>query len=173
MIQVTLISSEQIKANSVILENVDDKTIRICTLKAQNYYLRSKIGELLLEDLYKAVIDYKDNNTPIPLEYETLINDYLQLAIVEYTVSLCIDTLAFKYSNQGVEKIGDEKSTPADLDEIKYNKQQPFKSAEFYSQRAIRFIKNNKEDYPLYFECEDNFIKPANKGYNSGLYLDK
>ena len=43
--------------------------------------------------------------------------------------------------------------------------------AQFYDERIVQFIKDNKTSFPLYTSSSDNNVNPSKNTYFSGVYL--
>lgn len=151
-----ILSSNAYKERSVIDENVNDTTIDPILRKSQN-----KVKRLLGSDLYDSIIDNIDNNTVTPSE-EELLNDY----VVPYLISLndynIIPFLNYKLTNINLGKKSSENSTNSELDEVKWIRENVFKSEVMdLEKEMIDFLNENDDTYPLfkesrYYSCGAN-----------------
>ncbi len=97
MAQIFFISSQYVKENSIVDENVDEKYIRVAIQNAQKNQLIYIIGS----GLYNEIAGQIQNNTLTALNL-TLLNDYIVPCLTNYTLVELSPYMLYKLSNRNV-----------------------------------------------------------------------
>ena len=162
------ISPTEIKATTILDENVDEKLIRTVIEEAQNIHIHPIIGTGIFDELKTQKIA----NTLTALN-TTLVNTYLQPALKYWVLYEGIDVFVYKFMNKSVVKKSGENSTVVDLEELRRLQDRFRDKAEWYSERATKYLQQNQSDYPLYYNPGTGIdtIHPKNTNYSTGLYL--
>ena len=93
-------------------------------------------------------------------------------ALCYWSVFLALPHLYLKIRNAGVAKAFSEDTTSADLNEMKYLKEEMSNLAEFWNQRLINFLCDNSASFPLYNAASDDMY-PTSQAYDSDMYLEQ
>jgi hypothetical protein len=166
---VQFIDTDYLKQNSTIEMNVDDSKLNPMILKVQMVYLQQSLGSSFLNHLYTAV-----SGSTLTSAEESLIRDFIQPMVVEYTVYEVLPFLNFKATNKAISKQNSDNSTPSDLSEIKYLRSNVKDMAEFMDQRLVKFLCDNSNLFPEYLNPShpENLPKKS-KPYFTGVYIPK
>lgn len=169
MAQIALfISPVEIKATTIIDENVDEKLIRTVIEEVQNIHLHPIIGTGIFDELKSQKIA----GTLTALN-TTLINTYIQPALKYWVLYEGIDVFVYKFMNKSVVKQTSENTQVVDTDEL-IRMQNKFRDkAEWYSERITKYLQQNQSSYPLYYNPGTGIdtIHPKNTNYTTGIYL--
>ena len=103
--------------------------------------------------------------------YKTLLSDYIRPAHAYHTFAEAIVYIRFKFMNKSVSGENSDNSTPVDLDELKYIKDQITNKAEFLTERLIEYLCDNSTYWPEYTTASDDIVA-SKTGYYSGMNLD-
>ena len=162
------IAPTEIKATTIVDENVDEKLIRTVIEEAQNIHLHPMVGTGLFDELKTQI----SANTLTALN-TTLLQTYLQPALKYWVLYEGIDVFVYKFMNKSVVKKNGENSTVVDIDELRRLQDRFRDKAEWYSERATKYLQENQSDYPLYYNPGTGIdtIHPQNKNYSTGFYL--
>mgnify|MGYP003642559847 FL=1 len=166
--KVLMLTADYYKRNSVVNLNVDEEILHPQIIKAQNV----RIEKILGTNLFDTVLSEIDAQT-YTARITTLLEDYIQPALVEWITYTALPYLNYKLTNKSVSKKSSDNSEPSDLNEVNYLRQNIRDDAEYYSERITKFLETNDVTYPEYKEgntdCDD--IKPSKLNFISGIYL--
>jgi hypothetical protein len=166
--KVKMISTSYYKRNSVINLNLDDKLLVSQIIKAQNMNIERNLGS----NLFNSILAEITTGIVSP-RYATLLQDYIQPALVEWVTYIALPYLNYKFVNKGVVKKSSDNSESADLNEINFLRQDIRNDAEYLSDRLVKFLISNVDTYPEYNtgnnDCDD--IRPKKNNFFNGVYL--
>ena len=166
--KVLLISADYYKRNSVVNLNVDEELIHPQIIKAQNMNIERVLGSNLFNTLLSEV-----SSGTVSSRMVTLLEDYIQPALVEWVTYSGILYFNYKITNKAVVKKASDNSEASELNEISFLRNDIRDDAEYLTERLIKFLKANKSDYPEYStgngDCDD--IKPSSRAFFGGIYL--
>jgi len=169
-IQHTLfISSTRLKKDTALGGSVDDNLIMPYILLAQDMNILPVLGT----DLYEA-IKTKINGGTLTGDYKTLMETYIQPALVQFSFSQLAPYLRLRFVNNAVVVMGaTEQSSSATYDDIKPLMDTATDAAEFYRQRMIDYLRNNSSSFPEYTSNTGSDLDPTTRNYYSGINLDE
>jgi hypothetical protein len=107
------ISEQTLLDNSVINENVSFTQIRPTIVKVQEMRIQPIVGSALYSEMVTQVV----SGTTTALN-TTLLEDYIQPAMVQWLYYELPMVLAFKYMNKGMVRRTSEESSQMSMDEI-------------------------------------------------------
>jgi len=168
-IQHTLyISATRLKKDTALGGSVDDNLIMPYILLAQDMHILPILGTDL--DVKLKNLIQTGNLTG---DYETLVETYIQPALVQFAFSTLAPYLRLRFSNNSVVVMGaTEQSSSATYDDIKPLMDTATDAAEFYRQRAIDYLQNNSSLFPEYTSNEGSDLNPTTRNYYAGINLD-
>ena len=168
-IQHTLyISSTRLKKDSAIGGSVDDNLIMPYILLAQDMHMLPILGTDLDAKL-KAEIQAGS----LAGVYKTLVETYLQPALVQFSFTQLIPYLRLRFVNNAVVVMGaTDQSSSATYDDLKPVMDTATDAAEFYRQRMIDYLRNNSSSYPEYTSNSGADLDPTTNNYFAGINLD-
>ena len=175
-----LVSVAELKTNTIISGNVDDKFILSAIMTCQEIHLEDLIGTALYHKIqlliYNTVKKQADNiDAPENEIYRTLLDEYLKPFLKSKCTVELLYIISYKMKNAGMVKTSDTNVANADLEEIKYLERQHSVYVNSYAERISKFLKAHFEEIPeltvqtpLYFNDAN-----INKDYASdcGLWL--
>ena len=154
--------------NSIVNENVSYTQIRPTLVKAQEMRIQPIVGTELFRELEGQIVSgsLSGLNT-------TLLEDYLRPALREWLYFELPNVLAFKYMNKGMVKRTSTESESLDLTEIKRLIAKAQQDAEWYSERATRYLLENRTLYPLFNNpsLDIDKIRPQMQNFQTGIPL--
>ena len=185
-LNIKLISEEYVKSRSSVMNNVENTFISNNILSAQDMYIQDVLGS----NLYNLIIgEFEAYVTAQGLTSSTLLIDdyvsddnlylvdnYIQPCLLFYTLYESSDDLYFKFTNKGMVTQTSDNSQTLSENLYKDKKNDYLSKAEFYSNRLINYIKDNRTKYPTWFEGKDEYsdIIPNDEPYlYGGWYLKK
>jgi len=164
---VYFISTTYLRQNTPIEDNVDDDKLVPFIIQAQDTYLQQSIGETGYNALKEAV----KNNTLTPDE-QTFMRNFVQPLVAQYTFYLSLPFIAFKATNKSLSKESSEYSTPVDLSELQFIRNNVKDVAEFYQRRMVKWLLDHPGTFTWYDNPNalDNLPKTP-QSYFGGIYM--
>ena len=168
-IQHTLfISATRLKKDTALGGSVDDNLIMPYILLAQDMNILPVLGTDLYEKLKSDV-----QGGSLTGAYKTLVETYIQPALVQFAFSTLAPYLRLRFSNNSVVVMGaTEQSSSATYDDIKPLMYTATDAAEFYRQRLIDYIRNNQSSFPEFSTNSGADLDPTTNNYFAGINLD-
>ena len=167
MAYVLFISENKIKDSTAIGGNVDMEFMLPYIKVAQKKYIETKLGTDLFEKLQSDI-----TASSLTGAYQTLVDDYIQDALVHWAFYECLPFLRFKVSNGNIYSKTSETGTALSTDEAQHLREEVRNTAEFYVQRLIDYITNNTSSFPEYSTSSGADISPDKDAYYSGMNLE-
>lgn len=178
-----LISPGEIKADSLINGNVDDKVLGCTIQTAQNVYLTKIIGSALYRKLQSLVWNKikqngQDNIDTAGYEtYKELLEEYVQPYLMYKCMEDFIVSNSFKFRNIGVVRNSDTNTSFVDLDSIRFLQHHYQTYVAEYEDRLSKYICANKDSLPEVTAEIPSFMDEPQSGNDfantSGLWLGR
>lgn len=148
-----LISPQELKGESLINNNVDEKPLSVMVQTAQEIYLCKIIGTALFRKLQELVYNKIKGLTPtIDTEgnetYKELLEDYIKPYLKYHVMKSFLIENTYKMRNAGVMRMQDTNVMANDLDTLKYLEKHYNSYVAEYEDRLSKFICANKEQLP-------------------------
>lgn len=167
MANVLFISEQFLTDNSVINSNTEFKQLRPTILAAQAMQIQQAIGSPMMDELKDEI-----SNSTLTAANQTLLVDYIQMALLYWVMAEAPLVLSYKYANKGIVKHDSDNAQPASLNEINFLSQRYKSKAEWFTERITDFLCANVLDYPTYAgSVPDGGIHPRQNDYTSGLFV--
>lgn len=144
---VLFISENKLKENTAINENVDSTELRFGIQLAQNIYLQETLGTNLFQKLQQLVYN-GDIEQPQYLNYKTLLNQFVQPCLIQYSYMQCLDNFFIKFLNVGLVQNRNEQGSPIDIKSLQYLKTNAKNQAEFLDNLLRRHLIFRSGWYP-------------------------
>ncbi len=166
MANVLFISETFLKDNTLLHENIDFKYLRPVLLMCQDIYIQHKIGTTLYNELKDQI-----TNSTLTAANLTLLEDYIQPALLNWVQSEAPTAISYKFLNKGLHQQSSENSSTTSLDEINFISKRYKDKAEWYTERLVRFLLENESNYPSYANHDDGLdtIQPDARTYTTGM----
>ena len=166
--KVLMFTADYYKRNSVVNLNVDNELIHPQIVKAQNMNIERVLGS----DLFNLVLTEIESGV-VSARVITLLEDYIQPALVEWVTYTALPYLNYKFTNKSIAKKDSDNSSASDLNEINFLRQDIRDDAEYLSERITKYLEANLTLFPEYHngnsDCDD--IKPTKNNFISGIYI--
>tara|TARA_R110000851_G_scaffold277858_1_gene430971 strand:- start:7138 stop:7635 length:498 start_codon:yes stop_codon:yes gene_type:complete len=138
---------------------IEDQVVNYAIEKAQNLHIHKTLGT----SLYGDIIEKVSNSAITAATDVTLMENYIQPCLRDYSIYELITLNSFKLSNAGLMKSTNENFTSVDLSELKHLKSEIRDSAEFFEERLKYYLCNNSASFPAYnYGTQD--IKQSGRG---------
>ena len=168
-IQHTLyISATRLKKDTAIGGSVDDNIIMPYILLAQDMNILPVIGTDLDTKLKSEI-----QAGTLTGAYQTLVEDYIQVALVQFSFTQLVPYLRLRFVNNAVVVMGaTEQSSSATYEDLKPLMDTAENAGEFYRQRLIDYLRNNTSSFPEYSSNTGADLDPTANNYFSGIQLE-
>ena len=167
MSYVLFISENKIKDSTAINGNVDQEFLIPYIKVAQKKYIETKLGT----DLFEA-LQTKITAGSLAGAYQTLVDDYIQDALVHWSFYECLPFLRYKVQNGNIYSKTSETGTALSREEAQDLREEVRNTAEFYTERLIDYIKNNTASFTEYTTNTGADVSPDTVNYYSGMNLE-
>ena len=125
---VYFISTQYLRDNSPINENVDPKLLKSAIKEAQEIYIRDVIGS----GIYDELQDQAYNDT-LTTDNRTLLDSYIAPYLKYYSLTESMLPMTFKFMNKSVATRNSENATPITTSELTQIEQRYRDKAEYYA----------------------------------------
>ena len=167
-IQHTLfISTNRLKKDSSLGGSVDDDLLLPYILMSQDRYILPVLGT----DLYNKLISDVNNDT-LTGNYLTLLQTYIQPALVQFSYAVILPFLRLRMVNNAVLTMSSEQGGSVSHEDLKPLINSAMDMGEFYRERLIDYIRNNTGLFPEYSTNTGADLNPTTQNYYAGLNLD-
>jgi len=163
---VLFISEDKLKRSTTINGNVDVELLRPYMKVAQDLHVWTKLGSQLYNDLQTKITAGSLN-----ADETTLINDYIQDALVHWTLYEAVPFLGYKIMNKDIVRQTSETSTTATLEELNFLRNTVLNTAEWYTERLIDYLCENSTLFPKYNTNKGADLRPSKNNYNGGMNI--
>ena len=166
-----LISEAKVRAFSDINESLDDSLIVNAVREAQDIVMQPIMGT----KLYNALIEKIDNNS-LSGSYQTLVDDYIQPALIYASLYNITENVYVRTRNNGLlTPTGGENSVNVDKTMYDTKRQSISNKLQFYSDQLSRYL---NEKYNLFPELGENtelyqFIPDYGSQYRSPIVMQR
>ena len=166
-----LISEAKVRAFSDINESVDDSLMVNAIREAQDIVMQPIMGT----KLYNALIEKIDNNS-LSGSYQTLVDDYVQPALIYASLYNITENVYVRTRNNGLlTPTGGENSVNVDKNMYDTKRQSISNKLQFYSDQLSRYL---NEKYNLFPELGENtelyqFIPDYASQYRSPIVMQR
>jgi len=163
-----MIDETTVKQTSFIDENVDVNLIRTTIKTAQDIHIHQILGTALYNEILTQI-----DNSNLSSANTTLLDDYLTLALVWWTLYEGVDVFTYKFRNKGILRETSETTQAISLEEVKRLMDSFKNKAEYYSERCSKFLLENQTTYPLINNAGTgvDVIQPNDTNYTTGWFL--
>tara|TARA_Y100000361_G_C11142762_1_gene336122 strand:+ start:507 stop:1088 length:582 start_codon:yes stop_codon:yes gene_type:complete len=168
-IQHTLyISATRLKKDSAIGGSVEDDLIMPYILLAQDMNILPILGTDLDAKLKSDI-----QGGTLANQYKTLVEDYIQPALVQFSFVSLVPYLRLRFVNNAVVVMGaTDQSSSATYEDLEPVMNTATDAAEFYRQRAIDYLRDNTSSFPEYSSNSGSDLDPTVNNYFAGIQLE-
>jgi hypothetical protein len=146
---VLFISETKLKENTAINDNVDSSELRFAIQLAQQIYIQETCGTNLFQKLQELVYS-GDIELAGNINYKTLLNQFIQPCLIQYSYMLGLDNFYIKWVNVGLVQNRNEQGSNVDIKSLQYLKQNAKNQAEFLDNLLRRHLIFRSGLYPEY-----------------------
>lgn len=167
-----LISTEFLKAHTIINNNVTDELLNNAIFEAQVVHIQQTIGTKLYEKLL-TLVRTNDIHQPQYSDYKNLLDGYVMECTAYWALYECLPYVRYKVVNKGVSTQNSEWSNGVDSQELNRLQESIADKAQFFTRRLSDFILQNRTLYPEYImNNKIDELHPNGGEYFSGFQFD-
>lgn len=166
---VLFVNEDKLKSSTAINYNVDTAFLLPFLKIAQDKHLQIILGTKLYDKLQNDIAGV-DGATLQGL-YKTLVDDYIQDAIIHYALVEALPFISFQIKNGSITQKNSENGTAATRQDVDYLVQKERDSAEFYGQRIVEYLCNDSSSFPEYSQNTGADLNPISNAYYTGIKL--
>jgi hypothetical protein len=148
-----LISVDNVKERSYLDNNVDERTIKLAIMDAQEQILQPVIGSALYRKLIAGV-----NDLNLAVEYQNLIIQKIWPVLIHATLYKVAINLMFRYTNSSIVADGNENSTAIPINDLMVLRKEQEISMKHHLNMLRRHLISNSTTFPEYTTSEDDGI---------------
>jgi hypothetical protein len=149
-----LIAPSELKSESLINNNVDDKPLGVMVQTVQEIYLSKITGTALMRRLQELVYNKIQNDQGDRIDgqgfesYAELLEDYVKDYIKYRVMKNFLVENSFKMRNIGLVRNADTNVIPADVDTLKYLEHHYDVYVAEYEERLSNYLCANRSNFP-------------------------
>jgi hypothetical protein len=172
MAYVLFISEAKLKDSTAINLNVDTNLLLPYVRQAQKLYVEPKLGSKLFEKLKTLITNNTIGNVGNEA-YKTLLDDYIGDMLPNWAFYHAVPFLRFKIENGNIYSKTSETGTALSTSEAQHLREEVRNTAEYYTERMIKYITNNTSDFPEYSTNSGADVNPNTNAYYAGMNLER
>ena len=154
------ISRTDLVKNSIIDGNVDtDKFIQFIKV-AQQIDVQNILGTELYKKIGADITSGSGGGAGLTGNYLTLVNEYVQPALIWFAQMNYIPFAAYSITNKGILKGSSETAQNVDKNEVDYLVSKAREYANYYSTRMVDYLSFNDNLFPEYNQNSNEDISP-------------
>jgi predicted glycosyl hydrolase (DUF1957 family) len=166
---VLFVNEDKLKSSTAINYNVDTAFLLPFLKIAQDKHLQIILGTKLYDKLQNDIAGVDD--ATLTGVYKTLVDDYIQDAIIHYALVEALPFISFQIKNGSITQKNSENGTAATRQDVDYLVQKERDSAEFYGQRIVEYLCNDSSSFPEYSQNTGADLNPISNAYYTGIKL--
>lgn len=171
MARALFITEQFIKDNSPINGDLDVKYISSIIDMCQKVYIIPLLGTALYNEIAGEI-----NAGSVSSNNQSLLDDYIQDALLYYVLAEGIAIWVYKIENKSIVKKNSENSSTIDSEEVAMLRDMYRDKAEFFSQRLSNYLMENATQslYANYLDAGSGIdvVHPKKNSYTSPWVLD-
>ena len=156
------ISASKLKRDTALGASVDDNLLTPYINIAQDRWILNALGT----DLDNYLKSQIQAGAAFTGAYETLVNDYIQPALVQFAFCEVAYVVRLRFANNSVSVPSSEQGSPASIKEVVTRSNE---IAMFYRERMIDYIQNNTASLPQYNSNTGSDLSPSQRNYFGGI----
>ena len=165
---ILFISENKLKDSTALGGNVDNEFILPYLKVAQKKYIETKLGTDLFVKLQNDI-----SGSSLSGVYQTLVDDYIQDALVHWAFYECLPFLRVRVSNNGIGVKTSENLESMSQEDMHTLREEIRNTAEFYTERLVDYIRHNTSSYPEYTTNTGPDVSPTKNVYYSGMNIER
>lgn len=168
MSYVLFISENKLKDSTAMGGNIDAEFYLPYIKISQKKYIETKLGT----DLFEA-LQTKISGGTLSGVYQTLVDDYIQDALVHWSFYEALPFLRVKIANNGIGVKTSENLESMSMEDTNSLREEIRNTAEFFLDRLIDFLRHNSSSLPEYLTSSGSDVEPDKNAFYSGINVEE
>lgn len=144
MTDTLIISETKLRSFTDINDNLDSKFITAAVIESQDIHIQRLLGTIL----YNKIMSDIDSNS-LSGNYKTLVDDYVQPALIYWSYYECLEAIYIRPRNNGLLRAtGGDNSESVDLNIYEKKRQSVKNKAEWYSEKLVNYLIQYQGNFP-------------------------
>lgn len=144
MTDTLIISETKLRSFTDINDNLDSKFITAAVIESQDIHIQRLLGTIL----YNKIMSDIDSNS-FSGNYKTLVDDYVQPALIYWSYYECLEAIYIRPRNNGLLRAtGGDNSESVDLNIYEKKRQSVKNKAEWYSEKLVNYLIQYQGNFP-------------------------
>ena len=161
---IDFISETYIRENTVLNQNLDIKDIVNNINVAQDMYIQPILGT----NFYNELLTKYSNQTLTADETDLVL--HIKPGLAYRASEMSLPFIQYQIKNKGPQTQSGDNSDSVDTGVLGYLRNELSNRAEFYEQRLVNYLCDNKDLFDGYINNNDEDIKPTDEGnYDGGF----
>lgn len=160
-----LINMQTFKDRSPVHKGMDESLILPAIKVAQDTRIVPAIGTNLMERLQTGIEDAN-----LTADENALLDNYIVDALIQFTLA-GLPYTSYQFFTKGVLRVGNENSELPSLSDLKDIARSYENTGEFYRERLVKYLRDNRSLFTTYTTGCDNDISPTCTGYSPPMWL--
>jgi len=167
MRQITFISVDYLKENSIIQSNVDEKILGQAILEFQELEVEPLISTPVYKRLNNEIVSATTISGYTIPDLDTELLRYIKPFMLYGSMLYSLNPLHYKVSNKGVQKLNDDNASTADKSDIDALRSTYLAKKDAYKKRLIDYIKTDEDP-----ETDTNCVSDKDSTLSfTGIYI--
>lgn len=167
MASVLFIGEQYLKDFTPVSNNLDIEQVRPHIEFSQDSYVQDILGTNLYNDLQTKY------STQTLNAFETSLLLLIKPALAYRSTEASIPFINTQIRNKGLNLMNSENAIQAEIDRMRYLREECRNRAEFYEERVVKYLCNNSTQFPLYNITNDDITPSGKIRYESDLYFSE
>lgn len=167
----TFIDVDYLRDITPIGANLDTAEVAPFILEAQDIYIQDILGGTYYDSLCYTIYTTAATASPAFSTADNIIVEMASKCLAYWTVYEAIPHLTIKIRNIGLAQPTSDTTVSANMEQMRYIREEIKNKAEFWQKRTIDYLCLNKANYPLYTGT-NNLVSPTQQSYDSDIYLE-
>ena len=139
-----IISETKLREFTDIADNLDSTFLKNAVREAQDIEIQRLLGTIL----YQSILNKIETST-LSGKYETLVNDYVQPALLYWAYYYALEAIYLRPRNNGLLRAtGGENSESVDKSYYEIKRQSQKNKAQWYSEKCIDYLIQYQSSFP-------------------------
>jgi len=148
MAAVFLLSVDNLKQNTYLDSNIQDKDLKIAILNCQEQMIEPEIGTKLYNKLLSGIVDGQ-----LELAYQNLIVQYIWPVLRKGAVYMAAKNLLYRYTNSSVVADSNQNSTAIARNDLEKLRDDEYEGYLHHLKKLQLFLTANSATYPEYWQA--------------------
>lgn len=145
MKRIQFLTVQELKENSIVQYNVDEKILNQCIVEFQDLELSQILGKTTYKRLSNTLVSGATISGYTYSDEDTLLFEYIKPVMVYGSLLYSLNPLHFKVSNKGIQKITDANAQTGEVGDIEALRHNYTTKLEGYKKLLVEYLKTDDD----------------------------